>query len=84
MGQSRACLRNSAPPIFDLARTFETEERVSSLILCKLKILRVAMPYKKRAGQPLQVGAYTVSANTVTENVINVLEHFFNDFFLLF
>ena len=33
--------------------------------------------------QPLQVGAYTLSAKSVTKNVIFVLEHFVNEFFLL-
>ena len=35
-------------------------------------------------GQPLQVGAYTVSGNTVTENVIFFLEHFLMTFFYFF
>ena len=33
--------------------------------------------------QPLQVGAYTLSAKSVTEDVNFILKHFLNEFFLL-
>ena len=53
------------------------------IILVYSKIFVFARSRRLGRVQPLQVGAYTLSAKSVTKNVIFVLEHFLNEFFLL-